>query len=169
MRRLVYTGRMRPNPAHWLAALRRRKRAILGLLLPAVALAALSPTACAAILAVASAKPDAIQEAHHHHDAGGAEREAPADPTPASTLCPHCAFSSGAANASHDGCATAADQDEGRGLKPASASERILAVLDAHALLPAAHAVPPLRTTGAARAPPPPAVPLSIRHCVLVI
>ena len=158
---------MRPNPAQWLAALRRRKRAILGALLPAVALAALSPTACAAILGAGSAKPAAIQEAHHHHDAGGAQ--VAADPAPAFTLCPHCPFSSGAANAGHDGCAAAAEQDEGRGLKSTSASERILAVLDAYAILPGPHVAPPLRTTGAARAPPPPAVSLTLRHCVLLI
>jgi hypothetical protein len=154
------------NPAHWLAAFRRRKRAILAALLPAVALSAVSPIVCAAILGASSKTTVPIQEAHAHH--GAAEpAETPTDGTPSFPPCPHCPLGSGAANAGHSICSAADDRDDGRGPKPAAASERILAMLIA---VPAAHAAPPpLRNPGAARAPPPHAVPVNIRHCVLVI
>jgi hypothetical protein len=154
------------NPAHWLAALRRRKRAILAALLPAVALSAVSPIVCAAMLGASSATTVTIQEGHAHH--GAAEgAETPTDVTPSFPPCPHCPLGSGAANAGHGICSAADDQDDGRGPKPAAASERILAVLIA---LPPAHAAPPpLRKAGTPRAPPPHAVPVNIRHCVLVI
>ena len=105
------------NPTHWLAAFRRRKRAILVALLPAVALSAVSPMVCAAMVGASSETTVALQEAHAHHDAAEPVGT-PTDGTPSFPPCPHCP-GSGAANAGHCTCSAADDQDDGRGPKPA--------------------------------------------------
>ena len=158
---------MRPNPARWLATLRTHKRAVLRALLPAVALAAVSGPACAAMAAAPEVAP-AVQEHGGSHTQHG-DAHAHAAEQPLSGPCPHCPLEAGGANVGHTTCAIADGHDSG--VAPAqSAPHELPPVLVRDWTLPAARAAPPLIATPAgAEQAPPPKLPLNLVHCVLVI
>jgi hypothetical protein len=163
--------------AHWLQALRRRRRAVVCALLPAFALSAISTPACAAMLAAAAGASAQIHEhAPHQHAAGHSAHEhaaAHADEpaAPAAPPCPHCPLESVAANAGHASCTAVDGQDDGDIAQPSSTGDRLPQLLLPSWLLPAARAAPPSFAAIAHACPPPvrASIPLNLRHCVFLI
>jgi len=166
---MVYTVAMQLDPAQWLATLRRRRREILCAVLPVIALSAVSGPACASM----SGSSGTSTESHGSHDAhavghhSASHAHAPVAPT---LPCPHCPLDSGAANASHAGCVTIDAQQDDGAAPPNSADTPVPPVFLARWLLPAARASPPsIALAIAHHIPPALAVPLTLRHCVLLI
>src|SRR5688572_13508254 len=94
---------MRLDTGRWLATLRAHKRAVLCLLLPALAFSAAAWPACAA-MAPALAEAAAVHEHGGNHGThhGGAQPAREAEhPT---TVCPHCPLEAGSANVGHASC-----------------------------------------------------------------
>lgn len=116
---------------------------------------------------------DATVETHDSHDAHAAHRNsaAPADePFAPVTPCPHCPLESGTANVDHASCVTVDAQDDGGAAPPNVPSVPVPPVFLTSWLLPAARASPPPIVHAFAHdIPLGLAVPLNLRHCVLLI
>jgi len=109
---------------------------------------------------------------HNSHDAHDAHRHAaPAgEPAAPSTPCPHCPLESGAANVDHASCVTVDAQEDRSTAPPNVPSVPAPPVFLTNWLLPAARASPPLIPPAVAHnIPLAVAVPLNLRHCVLLI
>jgi hypothetical protein len=112
----------------------------------------------------------ATVENHDSHDAHAAHRHAaPAEePVAPATPCPHCPLESGAANVDHTSCVTVDAQEDG-GAAPPNAPGVPAPVFLASWLLPATRASPPPLIAIGHDIPLAVAVPLNLRHCVLLI
>jgi hypothetical protein len=155
---------MRLHPAISLLALRRRAVAIVWVLLPALALAAVSAPLCAAMVG------SATHPATHTHADAHAGHHSSDDDAPAPPLCPHCPLDASVVNGGHGPCIVGASQDSDGVVQAGAASDRGLpAVLASSWMLPAASTAPPL--IGARERAPYPvaAVALNLRHRVLLI
>jgi hypothetical protein len=114
----------------------------------------------------------AAAENHNSHDVHAAHRHAApaAEPVAPSTPCPHCPLESGAANVDHASCVAVDAQEDGGAAPPSVPSVPAPPVFLESWLLPAARASPPLIAPAVAHDMPLAlAVPLNLRHCVLLI
>ena len=154
-----------------LATLRKRRRSIALLLLPALALWAMSGSACLAMLAAAT---PVQQQTEHpadapvgHHAAAQHETH---DAAPAPADCPHCPPGHHTADFAHGSCSAAGDSASGKAPQKDDSAAATPLVAIAGWAARSTSAVPPLITPVAPdpaqlRAP----VPIRIRHCVFRI
>jgi len=126
----------------------------------------ISAPACAAMPTTPDTTSHAATSVHAHHG-HAATHDAPDVPQQQHT-CPHCPLKTAAVG--HGTCAAAESADHG-GFAPAKdPTERPSLALAPSWLLPAARASPPLiANLHPPPAPPVPAVPLNVTHCVLLI
>lgn len=162
---------MRVDPARWLCELRRRRRAVLCAVLPALALSVASGPACAAMLAAsatnASVVTDGGHDVHADHRHGAQAAHEPAAP---GLPCPHCPLELGAANAGHAACVSLDANEDGTATPTGTASVCPPQIYLASWILPAARASPPLIGPAVTHDTPlGAAVSLNLRHCVLLI
>ena len=148
-----------------LAMLRRRRRSVAAMLVPALLGSVLSGAACPAMSA---APPTAVPAAHHEHSAH-AHHDAHRNDAPAGLPagdCPHCLGGHAAGNVTDTDCGVAAAPIVAKDTLPTVP----LAPPAGHHVHVAASAVPPLIRGSPHETPVPTAsVPLHIRHCALLI
>lgn len=159
---------MRAHGLRILASLRRWRHIVAAAVLPAVLASALSGIACPAIGAPAATHEHPTHAAYHSvggHTSQADHAHHAAAPTAPSGDCPHCLGGDATANLGDASCAVAA---------PALATHALPASPLALAAPARTHvsviAAPPLiRKTSPPDDAFVPAVPLRIRHCVLLI
>jgi hypothetical protein len=164
---------------HWLTALRRKRRGVLLALLPALLLWTASGSACLAMLAgdlqpshaAAQSEPVGHGNAHGEHTHAAHTHVAPsheqAPPAP-SHDCPHCPPHHGTDATAHAACVDSTDTPTSQ----ATSSGLTFAAWlpSARSTLQIASPIPPLILLPRRNVdPPPPHVPLNIRHCVLLV
>jgi hypothetical protein len=169
---------MASSGTHWLTTLRRKRRGVLLALLPALLLWTASGSACLAMLAgdmppsaAARSEPAKHGTAHDKHAHAAHTHAAPsheqAPPTP-SHDCPHCPPHHGTDATAHAACVDSTDTPASQAT---SSSLTFAAWLPtARSALQVASPIPPLISLPRRNVdPPPPHVPLNIRHCVLLV
>ena len=158
---------MRLDPRRWLGTLRAFRRAVLCILLPAFAVSAASAPACAA-MARAQREPASVREHGDAHAAHHGSAQPTAETDPLFPACPHCPLGSGDANGGHASCAIADAQSGDTAYAKSAPWKAPPPIMDLR--LPAASAAPPLIATALKQAEPlTVAIPLTLRHRVLLI
>jgi hypothetical protein len=164
---------MSRNEPRFLSALRRWRRGVIAAALPALLVSALAGATCADMTAPHTAAVPSEHSAHpsHAHQAtrhdAHAEHGQALDAAPASMGdCPHCLGGHAAANVAGSDCSV--------GAAPPGASFAVPGTLPGAAIAGAPHAAPTPAPPLIRETPPPDepaavAVPLRIRHCVLLI
>jgi hypothetical protein len=165
---------MRIPGGHLLATLRRRRQRVVAALLPALLLSFATGSSCLAMsmghgMGTPSSDQQPTQAAPmghmaHHDDPAARPAHAPNEPT-----CPHCQTADQPTAASHSACGASDVSATGGPFAKYSAADVRLPVLTSWVPLPLTPAPPLIRAAAPRRGASASEVPLSIRHCVLLI